>query len=49
MVTVPTLLTQLIIYNRKHNLNDLNFLLSGKDIKYKPRKPITRLRLTRLL
>ena len=39
----------LIIYNRKNDLNNLNFLLSGKDIKYKPKKPITRLRLTRLL
>jgi hypothetical protein len=38
-----------MIYNEKYNLNDSNFLLSGKDIKYKPRKPITRLRLTRLL
>ena len=37
-----------MIYNKKHNLNNLNFLLSGKDIKYKPKKPITRLRLTRL-
>ena len=49
MVTVLTLLTQLMIYNKKYNLNNLNFLLSGKDIKYKPRKPITRLRPTRLL
>jgi hypothetical protein len=49
MVTVLTLLIQLMIYNGKHNLNDSNFLLSGKDIKYKPRKPITKLRLTRLL
>ena len=24
-----------IIPNRKYNLNNLNFLLSGKDIKYK--------------
>ena len=48
MVTVFTLLTQLIIYNKKHDLNDLNFLLSGKDIKYKPKKPIIRLRPTRL-
>ena len=45
MVIVLTLLTQLMIYNGKHNLNNLNFLLSGKDIKYKPKKPITRLRL----
>jgi len=37
-----------MIYNGKHNLNDLNFLLSGKDIKHEPRKPITRLRLIRL-
>ena len=48
MVTVLTSLTQLMIYNKKHNLNNLNFLLSGKDIKYKPKKPITRLRPTRL-
>ena len=48
MVTVLTLLTQLMIYNKKYNLNNLNFLLSGKDIKYKPKKPITRLRPTRL-
>ena len=48
MVMVFTLLTQLIIYNGKHDLNDLNFLLSGKDIKHKPKKPITRLRPTRL-
>ena len=44
MVTVLTLLTQLMIYNKKYNLNNLNFLLSGKDIKYEFRKPITRLR-----
>ena len=44
MVIGLTLLTQLIIYNRKHDLNNLNFLLNGKDIKYKPKKPITRLR-----
>ena len=25
--------------NRKYNLNNLNFLLSRKDIKYKLRKP----------
>ena len=37
-----------MIYNKKHNLNNLNFLLNGKDIKYKPKKPITKLRLTRL-
>jgi hypothetical protein len=36
-----------MICNRKHNLNNLNFLLNGKDIKYKPRKSMTRLRLTR--
>ena len=48
MVIVLTSLTQLIIHNKKYNLNDSNFLLSGKDIKYKPKKPITRLRLTRL-
>ena len=48
MVIVLTLLTQLIIYNKKHDLNNSNFLLSGKDIKYKPRKSITRLRPTRL-
>jgi hypothetical protein len=42
------LLTWLIICNKKYNLNNLNFLLSGKDIKHKPRKFITRLRLTRL-
>jgi hypothetical protein len=44
MVTVLTLLTWLMICNKKYNLNDLNFLLNGKDIKYEPRKPITRLR-----
>ena len=48
MVTILTSLTQLMIYNKKHNLNNLNFLLSGKDIKYKAEKPITRLRPTRL-
>ena len=48
MVTVLTLLTQLMIYNKKHNLNNLNFLLSGKDTKHEPRKFITKLRLTRL-
>ena len=37
-----------MIYNGKYNLNNLNFLLSGKDIKYKPKKPITRLRPMRL-
>ena len=45
MVIVLALLTQLIIYNRKYNLNNSNFLLNGKDIKYKPKKPIARLRL----
>jgi hypothetical protein len=29
---------------KKHNLNNSNFLLNGKDIKYKPKKPITKLR-----
>ena len=48
MVMVLTLLTQLIIYNKKYDLNNSNFLLSGKDIKYELRKPITRLRPTRL-
>ena len=48
MVTVLTSLTQLIIYNKKYNLNNLNFLLNGKDMKYKPKKPITRLRPTHL-
>jgi hypothetical protein len=48
MVTVLTLLTQLIICDGKYNLNNLNFSLSRKDIKYKPRKPITRLKPTRL-
>ena len=38
-----------MIYNKKHNLNNLNFLLSKKDIKYEPGKPITRLRPIRLL
>jgi hypothetical protein len=37
-----------MICDRKHDLNDLNFLLNGKDIKYKPGKLITKLRLTRL-
>ena len=46
---VLTSLTQLIIYDGKHDLNNLNFLLSRKDIKYKPKKPITKLRLMRLL
>ena len=44
MVMVLTLLTLLIIYNRKHDLNNLNFLLNGKNIKYKPKKYITRLK-----
>jgi hypothetical protein len=48
MVIVLTLLTQLIIYNKKHNLNNSNFLLNRKDIKYKPKKHITKLRPTRL-
>ena len=42
-------INSLIIYNKKYNLNNLNFLLSGKDIKYKPKKSITRLRPTHLL
>ena len=46
MVIVLTLLTQLIIYNKKYNLNNSNFLLSEKDIKYEPKKPITRLKPT---
>jgi hypothetical protein len=46
---VPTLLTQLMICNGKYDLNDSKFLLNGKDMKYKPRKPITRLRPTHLL
>jgi hypothetical protein len=37
-----------MIYNKKYNLNNLNFSLSGKDIKYKYGKPMTRLRPTRL-
>ena len=48
MVIVLTLLTQLIIYNKKYNLNNSNFLLNEKDIKHKPKKPITKLRPTRL-
>ena len=48
MVIVLTLLTQLMIYNKKYDLNNLNFLLSGKDTKYKFKKLITRLRPTRL-
>jgi hypothetical protein len=48
MVMVLTSLTQLIIYNRKHDLNNLNFLLNRKDIKYKSKKPITRLKPTHL-
>ena len=27
-----------MIYDKKYNLNNLNFLLSGKDIKYKFKK-----------
>jgi hypothetical protein len=38
-----------MIYNRKYYLNNLNFLLNWKDIKYKIKKPMTRLKLTRLL
>jgi hypothetical protein len=45
---VLTLLTWLIIYNKKHDLNDLNFLLNRKDMKYKPKKPMIRLKPTRL-
>jgi hypothetical protein len=37
-----------MIYDKKYNLNDLNFLLNGKDMKHKPRKSMTRLRPTRL-
>jgi hypothetical protein len=37
-----------MIYNKKYNLNNSNFLLSGKDIKHKPKKLMTKLRLTRL-
>jgi hypothetical protein len=37
-----------MIYNKKYNLNNSNFLLSGKDMKYKPKKPIIKLRPTRL-
>jgi hypothetical protein len=48
-VIVLTLLTQLIIYNKKHDLNNLNFSLNRKDMKYKYRKPMTRLRLIHLL
>jgi hypothetical protein len=48
MVIVLILLTQLIIYNGKYNLNNLNFLLSGNDIKYIYKKPMIKLRLTRL-
>jgi hypothetical protein len=39
----------IIIYNRKYNLNNSNFLLNGKDMKHKLRKPMTRLRPTHLL
>jgi hypothetical protein len=38
----------LIIYNKKYDLNNSNFLLNGKNIKLKSRKPMTRLRPTRL-
>ena len=48
MVIVLTSLTQLMICDGKYNLNNSNFLLNGKDIKYKPKKPITRLRPMRL-
>ena len=48
MVMVFTLLTQLMIYDKKYNLNNLNFLLSKKDMKHKLRKPIIKLRPTRL-
>jgi len=37
-----------MICDGKHNLKDLNFLLSGKDIKYKPRNSISKLKLIRL-
>jgi hypothetical protein len=37
-----------MIYNKKYNLNNSNFLLNGKDMKYKPGKPIIRLRLIHL-
>jgi hypothetical protein len=45
---VLTLLTQLMICDGKYDLNNLNFSLSGKDIKHKHRKPIIKLRPTRL-
>jgi hypothetical protein len=37
-----------MICDGKYDLNDSNFLLNGKDIKYKPGKPMTKLRPTRL-
>jgi hypothetical protein len=37
-----------MIYNKKHDLNDSNFSLNGKDMKHEPKKPMTRLRPTRL-
>jgi hypothetical protein len=49
MVTVLTLLTKLIIYDKKYNLNDSNFLLNGKDVKYKFRSSISKLKLIHLL
>ena len=33
-----------MIYSGKYNLNNSNFLLNGKDMKYKPKKLITKLR-----
>ena len=48
MVIILILLTQLMIYDKKYNLNNSNFSLSGKDMKYEFKKPITRLRLTHL-
>ena len=33
-----------MIYNKKYNLNNSNFLLNRKDIKYKPKKPITKIK-----
>ena len=37
-----------MICDKKYNLNNLNFLLSRKDIKHEPKKPITKLKPTRL-
>ena len=37
-----------MIYDKKYNLNNLNILLSKKDIKYESGKPITKLKPTRL-